>query len=315
MPPRFFFAIGDRPRPRDLIVALAVGQRDFLVPFTSTILPALRDHPEVQVAVDSRAWPPDDPDRPSLDAYVRHLLSWRKPDGSWGNLAWAAAYDHLRDPGRTQADLGRLLGLLSAAGAADCPIVPVRHYDRAAGRRAAEDILLDFAVGAAGARADLIDGCGDLDRPGYGIGALVPVLRPIATTEERATAAEWLRDLRQTLEHEAEDAGVDLELLGLHLFGIGQPALVNAPFVASFDSSGPARLAAFGWRKIRPTFQPAYGLAAEKLQRSREARLAYWLMRYRESVGLPWCAVPAGELLDDVQQPAVVQHSLALSFA
>jgi hypothetical protein len=319
-PPTFYFAIGDRPRPRDLAVALAVGQRHFLMPFTSTILPLLRDESGISVVVDSRAWPPNDPNRPSLEAYVRHLLTWRRPCGSWGNLAWAAAYDHLRDPNRSQHDYHRLLALLDEHDAADCPIVPVRHYDVAHGATAAaRDILLDFTLDVTGTRADLIDDGADLDRPGYAIGALVPVLRPTCPAEERDAAAEWLRDLTDALEQEGEedDSGyVDLELLKLHVFGIGQPDILRtSPLIASFDSSGPARMASFGWKKIQPTYNPAYGLSAEKLQRSREARLAYWLIRYRDAVGLPWRKVAEAELLDDRHQPAAVQHGLALAFA
>ena len=109
MKPTFYFALGARPARRDLAVALAVGQTEFLIPAGSTATAWLRVMEGVRVVLDSAAWPPGNPSRPSLEAYVDSLLSWRQADGAWGNLDWAAAYDHIGDPSRTQADHRRLI--------------------------------------------------------------------------------------------------------------------------------------------------------------------------------------------------------------
>src|SRR5262245_24055893 len=138
--PTFCFAIGARPAAVDLETALAVGQRDFLIAVGSTITSMLQQLPGVRVVLDSAAWPPGNHNRPTLEQYVEAILDWRQPDGSWGNLAWAAAYDHIGDPAQTQRDYQRLLALLSEAGAADAPVVPVTYYpgpavDRTCDRR------------------------------------------------------------------------------------------------------------------------------------------------------------------------------------
>lgn len=314
MPPTFYFAIGGRAAPADLRIALAVDQRDFLIPAGATLTTTLRDLAGVRIVLDSGAWPLDNPDRLSLEAYAAEILRWRRPDGTWGNLAWAAAYDHLDDPGRSQRDTQRLLGLLAEAGAADCPIVPVTHYPGPA----VTQILLDLQLGTAGTRADVVDLGGAAQmRPGYAIGGLVPALSPICPRDTFATADAWYTRLLQELEqatHGAEDGvaePIDPNLLALHLFGIGRPAFVlRSPLVASFDSSGPAKQASIGWQKIAPSYNPSYGFSAEKLQTSRLARMAYWLIRYRDLVGLPWTAIDETAVADDATPPPAVQTML-----
>jgi hypothetical protein len=67
-----------------------------------------------------------------------------------------------------------------------------------------------------------------------------------------------------------------------------------------------------GWRGIAAHYTPTYGVSAEKLQCSREARLYVHLCRYRRSVGLPWTLVDQSRFLDDQREPAGIQHTLIL---
>jgi len=70
-----------------------------------------------------------------------------------------------------------------------------------------------------------------------------------------------------------------------------------------------------GWRGIAAHYTPIYGVSAEKLQCSREARLSFHLCRYRRSVGLPWTLVNQSRFLDDRREPAGIQHTLILDDA
>jgi hypothetical protein len=72
----------------------------------------------------------------------------------------------------------------------------------------------------------------------------------------------------------------------------------------------PAQQARFGWGKIAPNYNPAYGLAPEKLQMSRAARLAYWLMDYRARIGLSYRRVEASSLPNDPAPPSHIQLSM-----
>lgn len=298
MVPTFYFAIGARPRRRDLDVSLAAGQRHFLVPVGSSAIPWLRHRPGVHVALDSAAWPPDNPSRPSIETYVRAILTWRLPDGSWGNLDWAASYDHIGDPGATRRDHVRLLALLRSSGVHDAPIVRSAQYPD----HASTAILRDVVGGRATNPAP--------DRPRFAIGGLVPVLRP---TQPRAVFQEadaWFDALLDELTASV-DAGADPQTLSLHLFGIGRPGFVlRSPLILSCDSSGPAQMAMRGWQTIAPRYTPAYGLSAEKLQTSREARLAYGLLSYRAALGLPWQPVDDTDFNDDPAPASWVQLSL-----
>jgi hypothetical protein len=57
----FYFAIGRDYRFRDLTIALACGQRHFLLPTGSLAARRLRAIPGVHVALDSAAYPPNNP--------------------------------------------------------------------------------------------------------------------------------------------------------------------------------------------------------------------------------------------------------------
>jgi hypothetical protein len=297
VPPTFYFAIGARPRRRDLDVALAAGQRHFLVPVGSTAIPWLRHRPGVRVALDSAAWPPDNPSRPTLAAYVRSILAWQLPDGSWGNLDWAASYDHIGNPDATRRDHARLLELLRSYGAGDAPIVASVQYPEDAG-----------AVVLRDAEGKLRDGAAA--RPRFGVGGLVPHLSP---TQPRAVFREadaWFDALLADLTS-AVDAGADSDSVALHLFGIGRPGFVlRSPLIVSCDSSGPAQIAMHGWQTIAPRYTPAYGLSAEKLQTSREARLAYGLVAKHADLGRPWHPVADADFQDDPAPSPWVQLSL-----
>ena len=69
-------------------------------------------------------------------------------------------------------------------------------------------------------------------------------------------------------------------------------------------------MAMHGWQTISPRYTPAYGLSAEKLQTSREARLAYGLIAYRAALGLPWYPVDDADFQDDPAPSPWVQLCL-----
>jgi hypothetical protein len=93
MPIDYFFACGESVTLRDLDVALACGQRAFLVSVATSSAKHLRRLNHVQVVLDSAAWPPHNPRRPSLDTWWQELRRWREGPGDYGNLAYAMAYD------------------------------------------------------------------------------------------------------------------------------------------------------------------------------------------------------------------------------
>ena len=120
-----------------------------------------------------------------------------------------------------------------------------------------------------------------------------------------------LHELEQVTSEDAEEWWINPELLRLHLFGVGRPDFfLRSPLIASFDSSGPAQMAKYGWQKIRPHYTPEYGISAEKLQISREARLAWWTIRYRELSGASWQCIDERELRDDPTPLPVIEHTL-----
>lgn len=298
MSPTFYFAIGARHRRRDLTVAILVGQREFLVPAGSPGAALVRAEPRTRVVLDSWAWPPNNPDRLSLAAYWREVQTWRAADGSW-RCDWFASYDTIGNPAQSQRDYRALLALMVEADLATAPLVPVTHYPGPG----VSDILIDFQLGHAGTRGDLTANDGTLDRPGYGIGGLVPARYSCAA---EAWYTELLTQIDAATDPDADDdAALSGELLGLHLFGVGKPTWVlQSSLVQSFDSSGPAQLARFGWPKIAPVYHERYGFSPKKLAMSREARLAYWLVHYRSSIGLSWQPIDEALLLDDGERMA-----------
>jgi hypothetical protein len=286
----FYFAIGRDYRHRDLTIALACGQRHFLVPAGSLAARRLRAISGIHVALDSAAYPPNNPKRVSLAAYWQAVLSWRHRSGDWGCLDWFASYDTIGNSAQTLHDEQELRAMI-LRDAPDAPILRVVGFGT------------PIAQAAAAILAHPLDGA---SRPSYGLGGL-------AIQRYNATAETWYQELLDTLE-DAGDAA--LRGVGLHLFGIGKPSWIlrsKRGLIVSFDSSGPGRMAGIaGWRGIATHYTPIYGVSAEKLQCSREARLYFHLCRYRRSAGLPWTPVDQSCFLDDTTRPAGIQHTLLL---
>ncbi len=146
MPPRYCFACGGAVTLRDVDVALACGQRDLLVSVGTSAARHLRQLPDVSVVLDSAAWPPGDPTRPSFDTWWQTLRAWRDGPADYGKLAYAIAYDTIGDPARTQRDYTTLMGRVFAR-AGDLPVVPVLGYGQPP-----VAISLELTQGWAGAR-------------------------------------------------------------------------------------------------------------------------------------------------------------------
>ncbi|MEI7642967.1 MAG: hypothetical protein WCJ55_01540 [Chloroflexales bacterium] len=308
MPPTFYFALGARPRSRDLQVAMLVGQRHYLVPAGSPGAALLRRTPGVHVVLDSWAFPPGNTDRPSLARYAHLVAGWQlqnrvatgQPTAPW--FDWALSYDTIGDAITSERDDARLRTLfMRICRCLDPPIVPITHYPGPGAAAIIGDLLRDreecfddeeidqLRQRAAWGFMDEPDG--PTDWPAAAIGGLVPAryARP---------AAAWYERLIAEL-----DAAADLDPCQrrIHLLGVGKPSWVCcSPLVMSFDSSGPARMALIGFeRGIARAYTDAYGLSISKLRRSREARLAYHVADYRSRVGLPWQPVDAAALRDD----------------
>lgn len=317
MPPTFYFALGARPRRRDLTVALMVGQRHFLVPAGSPGAALLKQTPDVHVVLDSWAFPPGNTDRPSLPRYAHLVAGWHRENGattidrSGACFDWALSYDTIGDAIASERDDLRLRELFETiCRCLDPPIVPITHYPGPGAETIIGDLLRDreecfdereHAELAQRAAWDFIDAPdGPVDWPAFAIGGLVPAryARP---------AAAWYEQLIADLE---AARSIDPFQRRIHLLGVGKPSWVLcSPLVLSFDSSGPARLAMTGFdHGIARSYCAAYGLSIAKLRRSREARLAYHLAAYRARVQLPWQRVDEAALLDDREVVAWSPH-------
>lgn len=308
--PTFYFAVGARPRPRDVHVAILIGQRHFLVPAGSSADTLLQRTPGVHVVLDSWAFPPGNPVRPSLARYAYLIAAWcahtcvaaekSRLDAPW--FDWAVSYDTIGDLAASERDHAELERLsASLCRTPDPPVVPVVHYPHA-GANAIIGALLHYrdvcfddderaqlAQRVGWGFADGPDGSPDL--PACAIGGLVPAHYDRDSTR-------WYEYLIVALEAATT---VDPFQRRIHLLGVGRPSWVLAsPLVMSFDSSGPARLALVGFEKgIGTAYTDAFGLSVAKLRRSREARLAYHLAAYRSRVALPWQRIDEAALLDD----------------
>jgi hypothetical protein len=143
-------------------------------------------------------------------------------------------------------------------------------------------------------------------RPACAVGGL-------AVARYTRASETWYRQLLADLEHVAGSL-VDVSECRLHLLGIGRPDWVNHPLVQSFDSSAPARLASLGgWDAVRRYYDPDFGLSLAKLRKSREARLALFLLHYKQIAGQLWQPVDETLLRDDGAQP--VQNPAQLRLA
>lgn len=297
MPPQFYFALGARARPHDLAIALHVGQRHYLVPAGSSTERLLARTPGVHVVLDSGAFPPGNTARLSLPYYAHRVANWWRsphtspPASASACLAWALSYDTMGNPLASERDDVRLTALLQTMGhGPDPPIVPVTHYPGPGAAAIIGDLVHDredcfddeerAQVRQRAAWGFYDEPDGPVDRPACAIGGLVP-----ARYARAATA--WYAQLMADLEAAAE---LDPFQRRIHLLGIGKPSWVcRSPLVLSFDSSGPARMAMIGFaRGIGTAYTADYGISIAALRRSRSARLAYHLIRYRAQVGLPW---------------------------
>lgn len=308
MPPTFYFAIGARPRPRDLVVAMLTGQRHFLVPAGSAGARLLQRTPGIHVVLDSWAYPPGNPVRPTLARYAHLIASWYHVAGHTeaAHLDWAVSYDTIGNPrasARDDLDLQRLCAQLCRTP--DPPVVPVAHYPDADAMTMIgtllqdRDLSFDEPERAQAERRtawDFVDEPdGPTDWPAYAIGGLVPA-------RYSRDAAHWFARLRTDL-----DAATQIDPLQrrVHLLGVGKPSWVlTSPLVMSFDSSGPVHMAQKGFAGgIGARYTDAFGLSVARLRCSREARLAYHLCDYQARLGLPWQRVNEDALLDDRELP------------
>ena len=302
---RYFLAIGGDTTLRDVDVAIACGQTDLLVSVGKPLARHLRGLPGVRVVLDSAAWPPNDPARPSFDAWWQLLRGWRQDAQDYGNLRYAIAYDTITDGARTQRDYHRLMGRMDERSTPDLPIVPVL------GHGAWPDALaLDALQGWAGTRDDLVNGDGGTDRPAYALGGLVP---------ERGSARsiQWVTQVAAVLEDLIEEEGVDPALLGIHLLGTTRPAYL-APLrrlgvPVACDTSTPMLQARAGDAALAWGYTDQFGLPLALLRRSRFARVAFWLCRERSRLGLPW-TTPDAAWLEELPHltPIVLPQQLTL---
>lgn len=274
---RYLFACGGAVNLRDVDVALACGQREFLVSVGTPAARHLRQLPGVSVVLDSAAWPPNDPTRPSFDAWWQGLRRWRDRPGDYGNLAYAIAYDTILNAARTQRDYTTLMGRVCER-AGDLPVVPVLGFGQPS-----TGISLDLLQGWAGARPDLIDG--NTDRPAYALGGLVP-------QHGSCAAVAWVQSVATELAWLIDEERIDPNLLGIHVLGSTRRCyldpLIDLGVPVYCDTSTPVRQALAGAAALAWGYDDRYGLPRDLVLRSRAARVAFWLCRERDLLGLPW---------------------------
>lgn len=278
--PSYIFACGSNVTLRDLDVALACGQRSFLASVGTLASRYLRALAGVAVVLDSAAWPPTNPARPGFDAWWQALRGWRRGPGDYGNLRYALAYDTIGDQAATGRRYHSTMGLMGDRALGDLPVVPVLQYPgdpRAIG--------VDLLHGWAGRRDDCCAGGGAIGRPAYALGGLV-------LQRGSATSVAWVEAVAGELAELIDAEGIDPTLLGLHLLGSTRQAYV-APLAAlgvpiAGDTSTPAQQAQAGAAALAWGYSDRYGLPYDLLVRSRYARLAFWLCRERDRLGLPW---------------------------
>jgi hypothetical protein len=236
---------------------------------------------------------------PSRDAYY-HEVRYRWRDA---RCVGALTYDHLGDQERTDADYIALC--CQSWHGYGCPIVPVLQY--AEGRATVAyllDILDDEDTDLWRDLREDGESAWPFSLPACAIGGLVPTLY-------NGQARAWYRRLIADLEHHTR--ALDLPRGRLHLLGVGKPEWVNHPLIGSFDSSGPALLASFGWAKIAPSYRADFGLSIAGLRRHRALRLAYWLRHYQDAIGQLWTPLNERTLLNIALSNASATHVRQLS--
>lgn len=269
-----------------------VGQHAFLVSAGTRGERMLRTMPGVRVLLDSGAWPIVNPQRVTREQFW-WIVRWWSRDS---RFTYAMSYDHILDPQRSAEDHAWLLA--QPWDTEVPPVVRVAHYPTATADDIIGEALHDLADLTSSEIAELQSlrqrgfVVGDPYQPKVAIGGLVPAH---GDNESR----DWYNALLSDLSSQQAEL-LDMSERRMHLLGVSKPDWVNHPLVASFDSSTPARMAALGgWKAIAKRYDSAFGISAEKLQRSREARLAYHLIRIRNAVGLPWTRPNECDLLDD----------------
>jgi hypothetical protein len=166
----------------------------------------------------------------------------------------------------------------------------------------------------AGTRPDLIDSGGDCTRPAYALGGLVP------QRGSRAAVA-WMQSVAAELEWLIEAEGFDPDALGVHVLGSTRRAyldpLTDLGIPVRCDTSTPIRQALAGPAALAWGYDERYGLSKALLLRSRYARVAFWLCRERDRLGLPW-QTPDAVWLEELPTltPSVIRSAqLPLRFA
>lgn len=296
---RYFFACGGAVTLRDLDVALACGQRHFLVSVGTPAATHLRRLSGVRVVLDSGAWPPGNPRRPPFEAWWQELGRWRKAPDDYGNLAYAIAYDTIGNEAATDRAYAVTRERLFSR-APDRPIVPVLGFGQAP-----EPLAWELEIGWEGMRTDLVESGGGLDRPMIALGGLVP-------QRGSAAARAWVERVANILTDLVEEDGLDPDMLGVHVLGSTKPEYL-APLRAtgipvSCDTSTPAKQASVGEAALAWGYTERYGLSRALLRRSRFARIAFWLCRERDRLGLPW-TTPDAAWLEELPQLTPIVHA------
>ncbi|NTU85835.1 MAG: hypothetical protein HGA45_41975 [Chloroflexales bacterium] len=271
-------ACGEAVTLRDLDVALACGQRDFLLSVGTPSARHLRTMKGVGVVLDSAAWPINNPHRPPFEAWWQELRRWREGPGDFGNLAYAIAYDTINNPQQTARDYAATCGRIFER-APDQPIVPVLGFGQSP-----ETLAWDVEVGWEGMRPDLVDSDGTFERPLIALGGLVP-------QRGSKEARVWVERVADVLADLIDD-GWEEDALGVHILGSTLQTYIQ-PLAATgitvrCDTSTPAQQARVGDMALKWGYTDRYGLPLPLLRRSRFARLAFWLCRERDRLGLPW---------------------------
>lgn len=290
MPLTYSFACGGNVTLRDLDVALACGQRDLLASVGTATARHLRSLPLARVVLDSAAWPMHNPKRPSFDAWWQALRGWRQGPGAYGPLRYALAYDTIGDQPASSRRYHTTMGRMGQRAITDLPVVPVLQFPTSP-----RCIGLDLLQSWAGQRDDLVDGGGAPDRPAYALGGLVP-------QRGAAAAVAWVRAVAHTLAGLIAAEGVDPALLGVHILGSTRRAYID-PLAALgvpvwCDTSTPAQQVKAGAAALAWGYTDRYGLPRDLLHRSRAARLAFWICRERDRLGLPWTTPDLAWLAD-----------------
>lgn len=286
-------ALGHSFTHRDFDVALACGQQTFLASVGTLAARYLRNRDDIDLVLDSWAWPIKNPQRPCYDAWWQELRGWREGAQQYGNMAYCIAYDFLGHQADTQRLYDETMRRMADRGVEDLPLVPVLQYPSDPAT-----ITRDVLEGWAGRRHDLTNGPGGrVIRPLYALGGLVP-------TKGSVESIEWVTTIAHEIAALIDDEVIPAENAGIHLLGSTRRAYIE-PFAALdvpvyCDTSTPGQQAQAGEAALKWGYSPRYGLPRDLLSRSRYARFAFWLCRERDRAGLEW-TTPDLEWLEELR--------------